>query len=139
MLVVSSIFFKPVNASELEAEVLRTDLRYSTADGAGYSLMFGMGEQYIGAFAVALNASSITTGLLTAIPMFIAGTLQLLTPHVLMRWPIHRAWIVACTAVQALSLFMLPTLALRFGQPRARIDEVTRTGRQMGGRTPGQS
>jgi MFS family permease len=111
------MFFKPVNASELEAEVLRTDLRYSTADGAGYSLMFGMGEQYIGAFAVALNASSITTGLLTAIPMFIAGTLQLLTPHVLMRWPIHRAWIVACTVVQALSLFMLP-LAVFMGALR---------------------
>jgi MFS family permease len=106
--VVPLIFSKPVNAPEFESEVLRTDLRYSTADGAGYSLMFGMGEQYIGAFAVALNASSITTGLLTAIPMFIAGTLQLLTPHILRRWPIHRAWIVGCTAIQALSLLMMP-------------------------------
>lgn len=112
MLFVPAIFFKPVNASEPNPEVLRADLRYSTADGAGYSLMFGMGEQYIGAFAVALGASSITTGLLTAIPMFLAGTLQLLTPHVLRRWPIHRAWIVACTAVQALSLFMIPCAAL---------------------------
>lgn len=115
MLFVTAIFFKQVTASEPNPEVLRADLRYSTADGAGYSLMFGMGEQYIGAFAVALGASSITTGLLTAIPMFLAGTLQLLTPHILRRWPIHRAWIVACTAVQALSLFMIPCAALLGG------------------------
>ena len=100
------------DVSENESEALRADLRYSTADGAGYSLMFGMGEQYIGAFAVALNASSITTGLLSAIPMFIGGTLQLLTPHVLRRWPIHRAWIVGCTAMQAISLLMMPLAVL---------------------------
>lgn len=76
--------------------------------------MFGMGEQYIGAFAVALQASSIVTGLLTAIPMFVAGALQLATPHILRRWPMHRAWIVACAAVQAISLLLMP-LAIFMG------------------------
>jgi MFS family permease len=117
VLVVRPIFSNPVTATDPNPEVLRADLRYSTADGAGYSLMFGMGEQYIGAFAVALHASSITTGLLTAIPMFIAGTLQLLTPHILRRWPIHRTWIVGCAAAQAVSLLLMP-LAIFMGDWR---------------------
>jgi hypothetical protein len=45
---------------------LHRDLRASLGDGAFYSLMVGLGETYLVAFALSLQASEIAAGLLAA-------------------------------------------------------------------------
>ncbi|MGE0759540.1 MAG: MFS transporter [Pirellulaceae bacterium] len=87
---------------------LQRDLRASTGDGAFYSVMVGMGETYLAAFALSLHASEIATGLLVAVPMLAGAILQLSSPPLIRRIGSHRKWVVGCAISQAISLMMLP-------------------------------
>ncbi len=90
-------------------------------DGAFFSLMVGLGETYLPAFALALGASQmpsgleITTGLLAAIPLFLGAIVQLVTPYAVQRLASHRRWVVAAVGCQAGSLLLLPLALLLNG------------------------
>lgn len=94
---------------------LARDLRASTVDGAFYSLMVGMGETYLAAFALALNVGEIATGLLVAVPMLAGGVLQLISPVLIHSVGSHRRWVVGCALCQSISLMSMP-LAVYCGQ-----------------------
>src|SRR5262245_6178765 len=94
---------------------LQRNLRASLVDGAFYSLMVGMGETYLAAFALSLHAGEIATGLLVAVPMFVGALLQLCSPPLLHRFGSERTWVVSCAVCQGLSLMALP-LAILSGQ-----------------------
>lgn len=86
----------------------RKDLRASMGDAATFSLMVGLGETYLAAFALALGSGEIAAGLLAAVPMLAGSLLQLISPWAVRRLGSHRRWVVACAACQAFSLFMVP-------------------------------
>ena len=92
---------------------LRRDLWISTADATAYSVMVGCGEHYIPAFALALGFGPVATGLTASVPLLAGALLQLVTPLAVRRMGTNRGWVVATTAVQALSFLPLIWWALR--------------------------
>lgn len=89
-------------------DTLSNNLLSSMVDAGSYSLMVGLGETYLTAFALALSVSEIATGLLAAFPMLIGATLQLAAPWCIGRLGSHRVWIVGCAVAQAICLLMTP-------------------------------
>jgi MFS family permease len=87
-------------------------------DGAFFSLMVGLGETYLPAFALALGAShipaglEIATGLLVAIPIFLGAIIQLVTPFAVRQLASHRRWVVVTVGCQACSLLLLPLVVM---------------------------
>ncbi len=75
--------------------------------------MVGCGEHYIPAFALALGFGPVATGLTASAPLFVGAVLQLVTPLAVRRLGTNRGWVVATTAVQALSFLPLIWWALR--------------------------
>lgn len=91
----------------------RRDLRVSIADNAAFSLMVGCGETYIPAFALALGLGPVAAGLAASVPVITGALLQLFAPLALRRVGSNRAWVVACTTVQALSFLPFVWWAVR--------------------------
>jgi MFS family permease len=91
---------------------LQRDLRASIGDGVFYSLMVGIGETYLAAFALALHVGEIATGLLVAVPMLAGSLLQLFCPALIPLIRSHRMWVVICAVGQAISLLAMPLAIL---------------------------
>jgi MFS family permease len=91
---------------------LRADLARSLWDGVFFSLMVGLGETYLPAFALALGHGEALAGLVATVPMLAGGVLQLATP-----WGVHhigsrKRWVIACALVQALVFLPLCVAAV---------------------------
>lgn len=100
---------------------LREDLRASMADGAAFSLMVGMGETYLPAFALAMGMGEILSGLIASIPLLIGAILQLITPYAVARLKSNRQWVVVCVLLQASSFLPLCLLALWGPDPSRKL------------------
>jgi MFS family permease len=92
---------------------LRPDLHAIRGDGIGYSLMVGVGETYIPAFALALGMSAVQAGLLVSVPLVAGGVLQLAAPFGVRRLGSHRRWVASCAAIQGAFLLPLALAAWR--------------------------
>ena len=101
------------------AETLRSDLRQMTADGVFYSLMVGLGEVYIPAFALALGHGAAVAGLLATLPLLAGACFQLVTPVAVRRLRSYRRWVVACACLQGLCFLPLAASALAAWGPLA--------------------
>ncbi len=86
---------------------LRTDLHACTGDGLTYSLMFGTGETFFAAFALALGFSDTVSGLIVALPPLAGAILQLGSPWAVRKLQSPQRWIILCATVQALSFVPL--------------------------------
>ena len=58
-------------------EKKKKSLNLANKEAAAASVMVGFGDEYISPFAIALGASNMVVGLLTALPNFIAPLFQL--------------------------------------------------------------
>lgn len=94
----------------------RQDLCASVGDAAAHSVMVGIGETYIAAFALALSTGETFAGLVVTLPMLAGATLQLATPWVLGRCQSYRQWVVLCARLQAAALLLMPVAACFSGQ-----------------------
>jgi MFS family permease len=109
---------KPMNEiANHDAKTLQRDLRAILADGAAYSVMVGIGESYVPAFALALGLGEVAAGLIATVPMLAGGVLQLASPWAVRSLGSHRRWVVTCASCQALSLLLLLGMALARGLP----------------------
>src|SRR5688572_7667281 len=54
----------------------RHDMRCSIADAASYSIMVGIGETYLAAFALALGTGETFAGLIATLPMLAGASIQ---------------------------------------------------------------
>jgi len=55
---------------------VRKSLRYSMMDGISASAMVGLSEQYVGPYAIAMNANNTQIGLLSSVPSLISSLFQ---------------------------------------------------------------
>ena len=86
---------------------LRKDLHACTGDGLTYSVMFGTGETFFAAFALALGFSDVVSGLVVALPPLAGAILQLGSPWAVRKVQSPQRWIILCATVQALSFVPL--------------------------------
>jgi MFS family permease len=94
---------------------LRKDLRAIWVDGLAWSVMVGMGETYIPAFALAIGLSPVYAGLVATVPMVVGSIVQLLSLRWIERVGSHRRWVVACSVLQAASFLPMAAGALSGG------------------------
>lgn len=91
----------------------RTDLQSSTTDAIAHGTMVGFGETYIPAFALAIGAGEILSGLITTLPMLAGGLIQLIAPHAAYRIRSRRTWVVTAAVGQALAFVPLALGAIQ--------------------------
>ena len=88
------------------------DLRHMTADGAAYSIMVGIGETYLPAFALAAGLGELFAGIVAVLPMVSGALLGLAAPRAVAWLGSNRRWVVGCAVLQALSFVPLVAAAL---------------------------
>jgi MFS family permease len=98
---------------------LRRDLRAMTLDAITFSVMVGVGETYVPAFALAAGLSDVTAALVATLPMLGGALFQLVSPAAVRRLDSHKRWVVLCALVQAASFLPLCAAAAggRIGPP----------------------
>lgn len=101
---------EPIDAGERT----RRDLRAIFADGIAFSLMVGLGETYVPAFALALGMSEVAAGWIVSIPLIFGALLQLISPYAIRALKSHKRWVVICAAVQAI-IFLIYAAAAFIG------------------------
>jgi len=90
---------------------LRRDLDYVYREGIAWSLMVGLGETWFPAFALSVGVGEVWAGLLSTVPLFAGGFLQLFTPWGVTRLRSRRKWSMLCAATQAVSFLPLVVAA----------------------------
>ena len=95
---------------------LRDTLAYSRKDAAGNSMMTGICDNFMGAFAVFLQATLAQIGWLTALPQLVGACAQMLSVWICPRFSRRRV-IVAGATVQAVAVLGISILA--FSNPLA--------------------
>ena len=88
------------------------DLRLIFSEGVAWSVMVGVGETYLAAFALALGIGQVAAGLVSTLPLVAGGVLQLLTPGAVTKLGSRRRWVVICAITQSLSFAPLIVLAI---------------------------
>ena len=83
------------------------DLRAIVADGVAFSVMVGIGETYVPAFALAAGQGEVVAGLVATLPMLAGALFQLVTPTAVRHLRSYRRWVVVCACGQALSFVPL--------------------------------
>jgi MFS family permease len=99
--------------------VTRRNLRNCTIDGVIYSVMFGVGETYLAAFAIALGLGDVVAGLVASVPVAVGAILQLAVPAGVRWLGSQRRWVMLCAIVQATSFVPLIIGALVGRMPAA--------------------
>ncbi len=85
-------------------------LRASFWDVAFYSLMVGLGETYITAFALALGFSEQNSGMMATFPILIASFVQIWAGTGVRWLGSQRRWVLLCACGQALALLGLSVI-----------------------------
>jgi MFS family permease len=97
----------PTKSKHHSLRDLPPNLKTSVYDVLAYSLMVGIGETYIAAYALSLGISERSAGLVTVIPILIASVLQLVSHFGIRFFGSRQRWIVLCAIVQATALLYM--------------------------------
>jgi len=95
-----------------EIQSLRPNLRASMLDGGFYGLTLGCGETFLPAFALAVGLGEVVSGLVTSLPIFFGGIVQLISLRALTWAGSYKKWIVAGVAMQAMTFLPLIAAAI---------------------------
>jgi MFS family permease len=87
-------------------------LKFSTAEGMAYGAVMGFGDNYIVAFAVALQTSSLQIGILCSVPGFLASIAQLWDTALVRKLKSRKTLVMTFALLQG--LMFLPMLGLAF-------------------------
>jgi MFS family permease len=89
----------------------RNDLCAGLGDGTAFSVMVGLGETYLPAFALAAGMGEVLAGLVATLPLLAGGLLQLAAPWGVRRCGSVRRWVVTLAACQGLCYLPLAVAA----------------------------
>lgn len=103
---------------KLAVDKVKKALRFSTAEGVAYGTMQGFGDNYIVAYAVALQTNSLQIGILCSLPGLLASLAQLWDTELVRLLKSRKAVILVFALLQG--LMFLPILGLVF-LPEANI------------------
>jgi MFS family permease len=106
------VTFSLAPMSHPTSDPVERDLHAIVGDGIAFSVMVGIGETYLPAFALAVGHGEVAVGLLATLPMLAGAILQLMTPMGVRRLGSCRRWVVLCARLQALTFVPLLSGAL---------------------------
>jgi len=95
---------------ELSRERRERSMKYSIADGMGYTMMAGMGDSFLPAAIISLGASNFYVGLLAALPQLLGAVLQFFSLAALRFFKDRKMLVIAGALIQA--FIWLPIVAL---------------------------
>lgn len=81
---------------------LERDLAASSADGAAYGLMVGIGETYLQPFVLAIGHGAVFAGMIASVPQLLGGLLQMVSPAGVAALQSHARWVTVCVLMQAI-------------------------------------
>jgi len=87
--------------------IQKQNIHSSIKDSIFYSLMVGMGENFLCAFLLALGAGDVGAGLVSVIPILMGSVLQLYSSYGLKFFSSYKKWVVTCVLIQAFSFVPL--------------------------------
>lgn len=85
----------------------RKNLKHSLLDGFHYSLMVGLGESFIAAFALSRSFSPVLAGWISTLPLLAGACFQLLSPVGIRMVGGYDRFVVTMGATQTLALVLL--------------------------------
>lgn len=94
---------------------LQANLRSSLGDGAAFGGMVGLGESYVGAFALAIGLGDVAAGLVASVPLVVGGLLQLISLRAVAWVGGEKPWVLLGSLTQAISFLPLVAAAV-YGQ-----------------------
>ena len=100
-------------ANTIDEPLRRQTLKLAILEGCAWAVMSGFGDQFIGPFAVFLQAGDFSISLLTTLPLVMGALAQLLGGYLVERMGRRRPLVVWTTGMQAvgfLPLFWIPYL-----------------------------
>ncbi len=92
-----------VERSALSERDVRKSLAYSVVDGSFWALMVGVGETYLPAFAILMDATPLELALLAALPILVGSATQLVGKSIAPRLGGRKPFVVASATLHALS------------------------------------
>lgn len=98
---------------KIQALALQRNLKYSLLHGLSFSLMVGMGETFVVAFALALGFRALEAGMLSTIPLMVGGIVQLATPWAVQKLGSYKRWVLIMACLQAVTFLPLAYFAYR--------------------------
>ncbi|WP_164104070.1 MFS transporter [Candidatus Laterigemmans baculatus] len=116
MLAPSKIYRRPQDGIST-----RSNLRASTADGAAFGVMVGLGETFLAAFALAVGMSEVAAGLVSSLPLLAGGLLQLVSLWAVRLVGSEKRWVIACATLQGLAFVPLVIAACYGSIPLAAL------------------
>ena len=96
-----------------QTQKINKSLKYSVLDGAAWSAMAGLTQNYITPFALALKASTAQIGLLASVPNFLMSLAQLSAPRLSAKAGSRKGLVLPVVFLQAVMwapLFLIPYL-----------------------------
>jgi MFS family permease len=96
-----------------QLQKIRNSLRFSVLDGSAWAAMFGLTQNYISPFALALKATTTQIGLLTSIPSLVMAMSQLFAPALEKKAGSRKALLLPAVSLHALlwaPVFLVPFL-----------------------------
>ncbi len=98
--------------TQQETQKVRNSLKYSVMDAAAYSVMLGLTQNYVGTFALELNATTTQIGLLSSIPSLAMSFSQLSAPYLSTRAGSRKGFILPMVFMHA--LMFIPILLVPY-------------------------
>lgn len=95
-----------------QRDPVRDDLAASVRDGMCFSVMAGLGESFVPAFALALGLGDVWAGLVATVPILIGALLQTASLRGVAWVGSLRRWVVLCAVLQAAAFLPLVAGAL---------------------------
>lgn len=80
---------------------------FNYLDAFFYSLMVGAGEAYFAAYALKLGFSELQAGLITTVPIVIAGLIQVLSHYGINTVKSFKKWTLYCVFLQSMTFLLL--------------------------------
>lgn len=96
---------------EMKENVIKKSLRNSVRDGVAASTAAGVGDNFVSAYAIAMNASNLQLGILSALPTLMPG--EILSTKAMERWS-RKGIVTTGVFVQALLWLPIALVSLIF-------------------------
>lgn len=101
------LVMNPKTKEEVQSEKIKKSLLISIFEGSFWSVMIGLGEKYLSAFAVFLKATNTQIGLLASLPILFSSLSQFFSPNLIEKFKSRKKFVVSGVLINAFSWLLI--------------------------------